>query len=80
MTMTLKDKQFSKGFSRRAKLSEKYGREAVRKAIAQHKAAGNPIYFSDKNGGIVKELADGRQFLIEVSLVDGSETIEKQIR
>lgn len=40
--------------------------EAVAGAIAGHKAAGRPIYYSDPAypGYGVKELADGRRFLI----------------
>lgn len=56
------------------------GQRAVAKAIAEHKATGNPIYFRDPNhcGILIKELPDGRRFHIEVS-DSGSETVIKQL-
>jgi len=67
------------GFTPFGRLAEKIGKEAVRKAIAEHKANGNPIYYSNVKGQMIKEMADGRKFIIKVSLVDGSETIGKQV-
>ena len=61
------------------KMAEKLGREAVIQAIADHKKAGHPIYFSNDKDQMIKELPDGSQFVIKVAL-DGTETIEKQIR
>ena len=59
-------------------LAEKLGREGVHQAISEHKLAGNPIYFTDKNGQIIKELADGRQFIVKIFL-DGREKVGKQV-
>ena len=59
-------------------LAEKLGREGVQQAISEHKLAGNPIYFTSKNGQIIKELADGRQFVVKIFL-DGREKVGKQI-
>ena len=44
-------------------------------AIAHHKAIGNPIYYK-KNGQLIKEMADGTQYLVKVSK-NGIETIGK---
>ncbi|OJW49099.1 MAG: hypothetical protein BGO67_11075 [Alphaproteobacteria bacterium 41-28] len=59
-------------------LAEKLGREGVHRAIAEHKSAGNPIYFTNQDGQIIKELADGRQFIVEIFL-DGTEEVGKRI-
>ncbi len=59
-------------------LAEKLGREGVHQAISEHKLAGNPIYFTGKNGQIIKELADGRQFVVKIFL-DGREKVGKQV-
>ncbi len=55
---------------------EEGGQQAVAKAIADHKAAGNPVYFRDPavDGVLVKEMPDGRRFHIEVN-ADGTETV-----
>lgn len=46
---------------------ELIGREAVRRAIAEHKAAGHSIYYADPAypGMVVEERADGRRFLMD---------------
>lgn len=46
---------------------ERVGREAVAAAIAEHKAAGRPVYFAapDHPGLLIEEHADGRRFLVE---------------
>ena len=67
------------GFSPFARYAEKIGKEAVRKAIAEHKAAGNPIYYSNEKGQMIKELADGKKYLVKISIIDGSEKIGKQV-
>ena len=56
------------------------GRAAVADAIADHKAAGNPIYYRADEAPyvLVKELADGRRFLVEVG-EDGSVTVGAQL-
>ena len=59
-------------------LAEKLGREGVHQAIAEHKSAGNPIYFTNQNGQIIKEFADGKQFIVEIFL-DGTEELGEQI-
>ncbi len=55
---------------------EEGGQQAVAKAIADHKAAGNPVYFQypAADGVLVKEMPDGRRFRIEVN-ADGTETL-----
>jgi len=59
-------------------LAEKLGREGVHQAIAEHKSVGNPIYFTNQDGQMIKELADGKQFIVEISL-NGREKVGKQI-
>jgi hypothetical protein len=56
------------------------GRAAVAEAIADHKAAGNPIYYGsdERPHALVKELPDGRRFLVEVT-TDGTELVGAQI-
>lgn len=55
---------------------EEGGQQAVAKAIADHKAAGNPIYFRDPSvdGVLVKEMPDGVRFHVGFD-ADGVETI-----
>ncbi len=55
---------------------EEGGQQAVAKAIADHKAAGNPVYFQypATDGVLVKEMPDGRCYHIEVN-ADGTETV-----
>ena len=48
------------------KIAERLGRQAIADAIAGHKAAGNPVYFS-AGGRIIKELPDGRQFELRLT-------------
>ena len=59
---------------------EEGGREAVAAAIADHKAAGNPIYYRSPDAPhvLVKELPDGRRFRIDVD-EDGSEIVGAQL-
>lgn len=70
-----------KYFDQKNKLSSfgnsilKSAQKAALESIAQHKAAGNPIYFKEK-GMLIKELADGTQYLVRVSK-NGIETIRK---
>lgn len=66
------------GFSPLGLLAEKIGKEAVRNAKAEHKANGNPIYYSNDNGQMIKEFADGRKFLVNINL-DGTQKLGKQI-
>ena len=73
----LKSMKFG-GFSPFSRYAEKIGKEAVRKAIAEHKAAGNPIYYSDKTGQMIKEFADGKKYLVKINL-DGTQKVGKQI-
>ena len=53
-----------------------YLEEGGQQAIADHKAAGNPIYFRDPSadGVLVKEMPDGRRFHIAFN-GDGTETV-----
>lgn len=53
----------------------KSAQKAALHAIAQHKAAGNPIYYKEK-GVLIKELSDGTKYLVEASQ-DGIKTIRK---
>ncbi|MBE9020006.1 MmgE/PrpD family protein [Chroococcidiopsis sp. CCALA 051] len=46
-------------FSQWVKETARLAQEEVKKEIALHKAAGNPIFYS-RNGKLVMELADGR--------------------
>ena len=46
-------------FSNWLKKTTQLAREEVKKEIAKHKAAGNPIFYS-RNSILVMELADGR--------------------
>lgn len=48
-------------FSRWVKETARLAQEEVKKEIAFHKAAGNPVFYS-RNGVLVMELADGRCF------------------
>lgn len=59
---------------------ESGGREAVAAAIADHKAAGNPVYFShpDHPDIIVKEMPDGRRFQVRVDR-DGNEAVVRPL-
>ena len=60
------------------RLSERLGKEAAERAIAAHRKAGNPIYFTNAKGRIVKELSDGRRFEVRVS-EDGKEEIVREL-
>ncbi len=55
---------------------EEGGRQAVVKAIADHKAAGNPVYFRYPSTGglLVKEMPDGSRFHVGFD-ADGLEII-----
>ncbi len=55
---------------------EQAGQEAVAEAIADHKAAGNPIYFRDPGSPdvLIKEMPDGRRFHVEMA-EDGTEIV-----
>ena len=46
---------------------ERVGREAVAAAIAEHKAAGRAIHYTDPAypGFVIEEHADGRRFLMD---------------
>lgn len=48
-------------FSVWVKETARLAQEEVKKEIAKHKAAGNPVFYS-RNGVLVMELADGRCF------------------
>jgi hypothetical protein len=67
-------------FRRFALSVERAGQRAVAKAIAHHKSLGNPIYYKDPATPdcIIKELADGRRFHIQVA-DDGSETLLRAV-
>ena len=56
------------------------GREAVAAAIADHKAAGNPVYYSDPDESevIIKEMPDGQRFQIRVDR-DGNEVVVRSL-
>ena len=59
-----------------AQAVEESGQRAVAKAIAEHKALGNPIYFCDRDAPeiLIKEMADGHRYRV-VLAEDGSETV-----
>ncbi|MEX2616503.1 MAG: hypothetical protein WD767_10435 [Alphaproteobacteria bacterium] len=63
-----------------ARAVEAGGQRAVARAIADHKAIGNPIYFRDpaKYELLVKEMPDGRRFHVEIS-ESGTETVIRQL-
>ena len=54
---------------------EQIGQQAVSQAIAQHKTAGNPIYYKEK-GRLIKELPDGTCYLVKAS-INGITVIRK---
>jgi hypothetical protein len=60
------------------RLSERLGKEAAERAIAAHRKAGNPIYFTNAKGRNVKQLSDGRRFEVRVSK-DGKEDIVREL-
>ena len=64
-------------FSKWGKELERLAQEEVKKEIAFHKAAGNPIFYS-RNGKLVKELADGRCFEFRLQ-EDGTEEIIQEL-
>ena len=64
-------------FSVWVKETARLAQEEVKKEIAFHKAAGNPIFYS-KNGILVKELADGRCFEFRLR-EDGTEEIIQEL-
>ena len=64
-------------FSGWVKEMARLAQEEVKKEIAFHKAAGNPIFYS-KNGILVKELADGRCFEFRLR-EDGTEEIIQEL-
>ena len=59
-----------------AVILEHAGQQAVAKAITEHKAADNPIYFRDPAypGILVKEMPDGSRFSVRF-MPNGSETV-----
>lgn len=59
---------------------EEGGQEAVAAAIADHKAAGNPVYFRPAATPdiLVKELPDGRRFRVTFRN-DGTEIVHAQV-
>ena len=63
-----------------ARAVEAGGQRAVAKAIADHKATGNPIYFRDPAiyELLIKEMPDGRRFHVEIS-ESGNETVIRQL-
>ena len=64
-------------FSRWIKEMARLAQEGVKKEIARHKAAGNPIFYS-RNGVLIKELADGRCFEYRLQ-EDGTEEIIREL-
>lgn len=64
-------------FSGWVKEMARLAQEEVKKEIAKHKAAGNPIFYS-RNGILVKELADGRCFEFRLR-EDGTEEIIQEL-
>lgn len=56
------------------------GQRAVARAIADHKATGNPIYFRDpaQYAILIKEMPDGRRYHVEISET-GTETVIRQL-
>lgn len=56
---------------------ERLAQEGVRKEIAKHKAAGNPIFYSRK-GVLIMELPDSRCFEYRL-LEDGTQEIIREV-
>jgi hypothetical protein len=69
------DSKAAVNFSDRA---EHAGRIAASRAIRAHKIAGEPVYFLDDRGRLVKQTTDGRRFEVRVQN-DGEEITVKEL-
>ena len=65
----------SRDFAARAEYA---GQFEAQEAIRLHVEAGDPIYFSDTAGRLVKQTADGRLFEVRV-LEDGKEVVVEEL-
>jgi len=62
-------------FSRRV---EDMACEAVEKAVRVHAVAGRPVHFVDGRGRIIKQMPDGRRFVVSAP-DDGEEVVLKEL-
>jgi hypothetical protein len=54
----------------------------VERAIADHKALGTAVYFAEEEAPadvLIKQLPDGRRLKVQVSKIDGSETVIEEL-
>lgn len=73
--LDLSDPQKVDAFTR--KFEQLFG-EGVKEEIKSHKAAGNPIYYSESQEGVlIKEMPDGIRYAIKIGADGEDEILQK---